>query len=579
MTANTTERLDEAAALIASELAAIDGFDAADDNCGLYDVQWTGGPTPEPLGDAWNMDYLPKGERIAKALAQYESERAAGEDGCVVCGAEVIASQCDKCGYVHEPPAIAPAVVHGVNCKKVAHDFRGGYLHDAYDDTPYNVDGISYCGRCHTAIPAPAPASKSHHFPAVSGDENTQNSRACDACGIRYGDAGIDERCPASPALPTVGAEEVVAPLGVYVASRVRHARMWQQFRRDGVIIASSWIDEAGEGETGDFGELWARIEREIRSSRALVLYAQENDFPLKGALVEVGMALAVGVPVFVYTNAKLDGRTMRPMGSWILDRRVTMCESIHGAVGLARTANRISAPAPSAALPGALPVGREDELIRRGDAIATVKAETEKNLVGFSVRVVTALSAIPAAPAQVSDEMVDENEEAPLRWPNERIIELANRLVAPGPSASHVSASECHEPRADGLHQRTGAALPITGRGGAVVSDPLIDAMQAWMASVNYNYAKDRWMTPRVAAAFAAGWDARAPSPPAEAAKVEARHWAAAKESAMLIINAAYDNASHGADERGQAIYASMRDILEQVERRATALAAEEGA
>lgn len=47
------------------------------------------------------------------------------------------------------------AVRHGVNCPKVAHfDFTDshGHLHEPDDDTPYDVDGCSYCGRCHQAL-------------------------------------------------------------------------------------------------------------------------------------------------------------------------------------------------------------------------------------------------------------------------------------------------------------------------------------------------------------------------------------------------------------------------------------------
>jgi len=123
---------------------------------------------------------------------------------------------------------------------------------------------------------------------------------------------------------------------GLYVASRVKHAKLWQTFRAAGVLINSSWIDEAGDGETDDFEELWARIETEIRRSVAVVLYVNEEDFPLKGALIECGMALAMGKPVFVSTNAILEGRTMRPLGSWILDRRVTMCDSLDAAIAAA---------------------------------------------------------------------------------------------------------------------------------------------------------------------------------------------------------------------------------------------------
>ena len=39
-------------------------------------------------------------------------------------------------------------IKHGISCKKVVH-LGGGYLHDADDDSPYEVDMLVYCGRCH----------------------------------------------------------------------------------------------------------------------------------------------------------------------------------------------------------------------------------------------------------------------------------------------------------------------------------------------------------------------------------------------------------------------------------------------
>lgn len=36
-----------------------------------------------------------------------------------------------------------------MKCEKVVHDEDGGYQHLADDDTPYSVDGVEYCGRCH----------------------------------------------------------------------------------------------------------------------------------------------------------------------------------------------------------------------------------------------------------------------------------------------------------------------------------------------------------------------------------------------------------------------------------------------
>lgn len=41
---------------------------------------------------------------------------------------------------------------HSVNCPKVAH-IGGEYLHSENDDSPYDVDGVSYCGRCHQWLP------------------------------------------------------------------------------------------------------------------------------------------------------------------------------------------------------------------------------------------------------------------------------------------------------------------------------------------------------------------------------------------------------------------------------------------
>lgn len=110
---------------------------------------------------------------------------------------------------------------------------------------------------------------------------------------------------------------------GVYIASRASipaRAAQWRLLRDLlGWHIVSSWIDEAGEGDTANFTELWVRIETEIKQSERLILYVEADDFPLKGALVEVGIALAAGVPVYVVApGVVIEGRSRRPIGSWI---------------------------------------------------------------------------------------------------------------------------------------------------------------------------------------------------------------------------------------------------------------------
>ncbi len=63
---------------------------------------------------------------------------------CPMCGEPWNDVECESCGW-KEP------VLHGLTCQKRAHTGTG-YLHGEDDDTPYAVDGVSYCGRCHHAL-------------------------------------------------------------------------------------------------------------------------------------------------------------------------------------------------------------------------------------------------------------------------------------------------------------------------------------------------------------------------------------------------------------------------------------------
>jgi hypothetical protein len=117
----------------------------------------------------------------------------------------------------------------------------------------------------------------------------------------------------------------------IYCASKTSHAPMWQRLRSEGIPLISTWIDEAGAGQTDDLGELWGRIHREVVTADRVVLYAEMLDFPLKGALIEAGMALAAGVPVglVLASDVRLEVPSCRPIGSWINHPGVTRCETL----------------------------------------------------------------------------------------------------------------------------------------------------------------------------------------------------------------------------------------------------------
>jgi hypothetical protein len=88
----------------------------------------------------------------------------------------------------------------------------------------------------------------------------------------------------------------------IYVASKTRHAHMWKQMRADGHLIVSSWIDEAGHGDTLDWADLWRRCVREVSSADICLVYRQGDEL-LKGALIEMGVAFAKDKRVFFVGN------------------------------------------------------------------------------------------------------------------------------------------------------------------------------------------------------------------------------------------------------------------------------------
>lgn len=87
---------------------------------------------------------------------------------------------------------------------------------------------------------------------------------------------------------------------GIYVASKAARGPEWQERRRLGLPIISTWIDESAEGTTMNWPGLWSRCITEAALCRSLVVVRYPGEM-LKGAMAEVGAALAMGTPVFAF--------------------------------------------------------------------------------------------------------------------------------------------------------------------------------------------------------------------------------------------------------------------------------------
>ena len=124
---------------------------------------------------------------------------------------------------------------------------------------------------------------------------------------------------------------------GVFVSSRSSNparSAMWRRIRSEGFPIISSWIDKDGSGKTINTRDLWADIQVEILLSCGLVLYVEPGDFPLRGSLVEAGMALASLLPVVVVApGVSIDPESFDPIGSWMNNAIVSTAPTVELAI------------------------------------------------------------------------------------------------------------------------------------------------------------------------------------------------------------------------------------------------------
>ena len=116
--------------------------------------------------------------------------------------------------------------------------------------------------------------------------------------------------------------------LRVYPASKVKHAQKWLELQETNpyVFFHARWLKTAKNEENlgpESYPELWRMCEQDVRSADVLLAYVEDGEV-LKGALVEVGIAIASGVKVFAVGFKE---------GSWMYHKGVERFDTLEQAM------------------------------------------------------------------------------------------------------------------------------------------------------------------------------------------------------------------------------------------------------
>jgi hypothetical protein len=86
----------------------------------------------------------------------------------------------------------------------------------------------------------------------------------------------------------------------IYTASKPRHAAMWRDLRdQQGYNVIATWIDYENDEAVQDWEKLWVDCFNEARAAAVTLVYLEAGD-QLRGAYVEMGVAMASGALVFI---------------------------------------------------------------------------------------------------------------------------------------------------------------------------------------------------------------------------------------------------------------------------------------
>lgn len=126
-----------------------------------------------------------------------------------------------------------------------------------------------------------------------------------------------------------------------YVAAKAYRPEITKELkalRDEGFAITSTWIDLPEDQPLPPHmqGMIWEAAKYQIMTSHQLVAWIRPQDLPLKGVLVEIGIAIGMGKIVrLVAPDVEFDSRTGRPLGSWIMSNHVTLHHSLKEALGM----------------------------------------------------------------------------------------------------------------------------------------------------------------------------------------------------------------------------------------------------
>lgn len=84
----------------------------------------------------------------------------------------------------------------------------------------------------------------------------------------------------------------------VYCASKSKHAPTWNEWKKRGAQITSSWLDKFDQGRLPDQTSHWDSILDDIQNSDGLLFYSEPGEIQ-KGAIAEFGIAFALGKKLF----------------------------------------------------------------------------------------------------------------------------------------------------------------------------------------------------------------------------------------------------------------------------------------